>query len=87
MKIGTNNGMFCLFSEPEDILRFLIEQLKFLCDDVNVEKEQRNETVAELLQDLQVAMTRCNSLGKRAILIIDGINKVEENIKTHLVGF
>ena len=63
-----------------------MEQLKFLCDEVNVEKEHKSESIAELLQDLQVAMTRCNSLRKKAIILIDGINKVEENTKTHLVS-
>ena len=73
------------FLEPETILRFIEEQLLFLSGLNDSEKEKKTRNVVELLQDLQAAMTNCLSVGKRIIIVIDGINKVEENVKTHLV--
>ena len=57
----------------------------FLSGSSDSKKENKTRGVVELLQDLQTAMTNCLSVGKRIIIVIDGINKVEENVKTHLV--
>ena len=57
----------------------------FLSGPSDSKKENKTRTIVELLQDLQTAMRNCLSVGKRIIIVIDGINKVEENVKTHLV--
>ena len=78
--------VFCLLG-PEGLLQFVVKQLKFSAEHETAKNEKENLGVLELQQDLQLAATSCTSAGKKVILLLDGIDKVEENEKTHLVSF
>ncbi len=58
--------------------------MKFLAQPEKEPEDKVTSDVVKLLQEFEVAATECTSQGKRIVLVIDGVDKVEENAKTHL---
>ena len=63
----------------------MVEELSSLDGNTDPHKERETQSIVELMQDLQHAMTNFTSAGKRIVIVLDAVNKVEENVKTHLV--
>ena len=84
--VKTNN--FEIFPVPRKILKRLLEELRCLLKEKTGEEKQTvgSDSVRDLVRELTGTAKRITDAGRRTVIIIDALNKVDEAGQTTKVN-